>query len=1137
MGSLEPVKITPAILPQAQSTPNAAVDDAKSAEEDNSKSNSSSSKSKKDIQSFNDLLNNFPMIARQMHPGLERVFKQFHQDMKTQADSHKRRRPSVLSRRRSSASSHSGSNGSIHSRFSNGHPRPPSVTTLHVDEEEEHLRSSLENAVTAAIDLFQLVDKQQLTLLGSSTDLTGPMVERLIERYVIEQLHDSAVFPKLCDSRKLEDLELESRIHQMQHVDVAQVGISIEEGRKGKKILMKRLSRGVEEFRKLGVAGSPQQMIDVLLSTQKLVTDTDSTLEGGADGSERSRSMMTMNADTLVSLLLIVVIRSQVRHLQARLTYMRKFSFIDDVESGETGYALSTFEAVLSYLASDSGNLRQASKRNKRLWQATKEGNIEEIKRIIDPDPLRSSSHSGNAETHASGSENGLGDGEADAFKSLTPSTSSQQSLDERFSQAPTATETPTESSKLAHVFPFQARNGSGLSIPPQRKVKRVSMDIRSFSTSSELSAFSRTSTTDSRAVIIEGDTSVETLTQTQDAQGVSILMMAVEAKQPQTLSYLLSVEDCYPLKFFLEDTNDEGTTLLSAAVQLADAELTNVLLARLMQAQDEETVAQYLACADIRGRTVAHYLFNAPDLMARIGALLPWRQKDKNGQTPVLALCRSYDHPRYSEMVNDALQLATHEQKDRQRLHLDDHVDGKGNTLLHAVSDPSLAVRMLRHCDSDANAMNDKKFTPLMVASKYGRIDMVRAFLGDQRVDILAKELRGMTAVELAKDDEVRNRIDDMVLVSNVPATDGRVTSVVRSFFVEDASIRLIIKSAVRNDNGMIGVTTCRRSLSDFENLAQWLSMEHPASWLPSIFNFRSPFQIPSRPSRATLQDIQVRLDKFLTIMLAHSTFSTHELLWEFILFPEIQPDMMAERSRKKGEIRAENIRDNYEPIEDVKDVESFVGYARETLRPVNHSSKSVIRRTASIQNGFADYAVALSLCASSLKTVPFLPEAHTNAFSRYATCFQVSESDPYKFFHQDFQAIASSTLAILSSLSRPHSLISSLQTTQKVLDRNLASMRRSDRWPLGLLDDTRKNFQAEAQEKTEKSREELRTIGSELSYTQQTVASELASWQELHAKLGRRTIRTLARRMVIKQRATLDSMKRAMRGVINVD
>ena len=157
-------------------------------------------------------------------------------------------------------------------------------------------------------------------------------------------------------------------------------------------------------------------------------------------------------------------------------------------------------------------------------------------------------------------------------------------------------------------------------------------------------------------------------------------------------------------------------------------------------------------------------------------------------------------------------------------------------------------------------------------------------------------------------------------------------------------------------------------------------------------------------------------------------------------------------------------------------------------------------------------------------------------NAFSRYAMCFQISDSNPYKLFHQDFQAISSSILAILSSLSRPHSLISSLHTTQKALDRHVSSIRRSDRWPLGLLDDTRKNLQAEAQEKTGKSRDELRTIASELSYTQRTVASELASWQDLHARLGRRAIRALAQRMVVKQRDTLDNMKRAMRGVINV-
>lgn len=1122
IGSFEAIKITPAMLPNLYLGAKQPSDQVTSL--DSSPKSESSSPTKKDVKSFNDLLNTFPMIARQMQPGLERVFKEFHKEMSERAQTAQARPSSKLSRRASEASAHSSQNGSIHSRFSSSHAKSSSVATLNVYEEEDYMRRTLESAVTAAIDLFQLVDKQQLSFLGATTELTGPVVERLIERYVTEQLHDSTLFPMLCNSRKLDDLELESQIHHMAHVDISQVGIAIEDGRKGKERLMKRLADGVGEFRKLGIAGSPQQMMDILLATQKVVTNSEPTTrmddnyktqDEGAMVSEKPASAMAMNADTLVSLLLVVVIRSQVRHLQARLTYMRNFIFIDDVESGELGYALSTFEAVLSYLGTDSGGLRRASRRNNRLWKATTMGELSEVQAILEPD----SDQRRNGKNPSLNLENEfeeISKHNEDAISDLRTRFSGKEN---GFDEADYIYETPTDNlsaghSSLAHVFPFQSMPDTETANLKKRKNKRVSMDIRSISNSSENSfksqSASRTSTIDS-----------------------IILMMAVNARQSAVLEYLLNLENFYPINVILEDSNSEGTTLLSAAVQSSSLDLVEILLRHVLETRDKQPILDYFAKVDSRGRTVAHYLFNAPNLIPRFGDLLPWRQKDKHGQTPLLALCRSYDHPNYSKMVNDALHFATQEQSDGRPLSLDNHVDGKGNTLLHVVNDAQLAMILMRHCDSDANATNDKRFTPLMVASKYGRVDMVRAFFSDNRVDIFARELRGMTAVELAKDDEIRNRIDDMVLVSNVPADDGRVTAVVRSFFVEDASIRLIIKSAIRNGNGMIGVTTCRRSLSDFENLAKWLSVEHPASWLPSIFNFRSPFQIPSKPSRAALQDIQVRLDRFLKIMLAHSTFSTHELLWEFILFPEIQPEMMAERSRKKAEIRVENIKEQYEPIDDIKDVESFVGHARESIRGVNHSVKSVTRRVANVRNISFDLTTAFDLCTRSLATLPFLPCAHITAFTRYATSTRLQECDPYKFFHQDLQAILSTILAILSSLSRPHSLITSLQNAQKAIERHTSSLRRSDRWPLGLLDETRKGIHAEAQDRAQKSLEEFRAVGSELRYTQQTVAGELAGWQDLHAKLGKRAIRALAERMVIKEKDRLEGMTRAMRGL----
>ena len=1142
IGSYEQLKITPASLVGIAS--NFRSQDDTSTETSKDKAGTGSA-GKKDIDSFSGLLNSFPMIARQMQPGLEKVLKGFREEMQNRPKAPSRK-GSVYSRR-SSASSRK-SNGSIHSKHSNGHPIAPSSASTLLFEEEQPMRKALETAVTAAIDLFQQVDKQQLSFLGSTTDLTGLAVERLIERYVTEQLHDSTLFPVLRDSRLMEDSGLESRIHVMQYIDVAQVGIAIEDGRKGKSEIMNRVAKGVDELQLLAVASSPQEMMDILLKTQKAIaSDTGSRIESKiADGhkqtseeSEKNISLAGMNADTLVSLLLLVVIHSQVRHLHARLAYIRNFMFVDDIESGEQGYALSTFEVVLSYLASDSGGLRKASRGNKRLWQAIQEGKRAIVKSILEPASLENRSICDDEDQAAVLDENTSHEENHHLINDDLDSVGSPariSSIEDGYI---------SEGSTLAHVFPFQAATSP-------RKRKHVSMDMRSLSNSSEISFVSRTTTLDSRTTGIEGDTSIATLAQTQDTEGSSIPMMAVEARQSEVLDYLLTLDNFFPPKVVLEDSNKEGTTLLSAAVQLGHAELIEILLRSIFRVRNKVELKEYFARPDNRGRTVAHYLFNAPQLIERFWDILNWRQKDRNGQTPLVALCRCYDHPDYDQMVKDSLRFATYSQGDGQPLHLDDHIDAKGNTLLHVVNDPSIALQILRHCDSDANATNDKQFTPLMVASKYGRMDMVRVFFGDKRVDTLMKESRGMTAVELAKDDEIRNRIDDMVLVSNVPAANGRVTAVVRSFFVEDASIRLIIKSAVRNDNATIGVTTCRRSLTDFESLANWLSLEHPASWLSSIFNFRSPFQLASRPSKAVLYDIQVRLDKFLKIMLAHSTFSTHELLWEFILFPEIQAEMMAERSRKKVEIRSENIRDEYEPIEDIREISTFVEHARDSIRGIDYSTKSVIRRTNSNQVGLSstysllastvftnkasDFSLAVDFSAKSFATLTYLPAPHIHALFRFAMCCRSLPSDPYRFFFQDMQAILATILAILSSLARPHTLINSLVSIEKAIDRHDSSLRRSDRWPLGLLDETRKGIHAEAQERAAKSREELRAVSCELRYTQQTVAGELAGWQDLHAKLGKRAIRVLAERMVVREKDRLECMKRAVRGVVEL-
>jgi hypothetical protein len=69
------------------------------------------------------------------------------------------------------------------------------------------------------------------------------------------------------------------------------------------------------------------------------------------------------------------------------------------------------------------------------------------------------------------------------------------------------------------------------------------------------------------------------------------------------------------------------------------------------------------------------------------------------------------------------------------------------------------------------------------------------------------------------------------------------------------------------------------------------------------------------------------------------------------------------------------------------------------------------------------------------------------------------------------------------------------------------------------------------EKEEKVRKEKNEVEDAGRELRYTQQVVASELAGWQDLHEKMGRKAIKDLVKGVLIVEKARLEGMNRAMR------
>jgi hypothetical protein len=58
-----------------------------------------------------------------------------------------------------------------------------------------------------------------------------------------------------------------------------------------------------------------------------------------------------------------------------------------------------------------------------------------------------------------------------------------------------------------------------------------------------------------------------------------------------------------------------------------------------------------------------------------------------------------------------------------------------------------------------------------------------------------------------------------------------------------------------------------------------------------------------------------------------------------------------MVERSKKKAETRMEKVREEFPPVEDTRDVEVFVTYAKDSVRSINYACRSVTRRANAVR------------------------------------------------------------------------------------------------------------------------------------------------------------------------------------------
>ncbi|CAL9728445.1 hypothetical protein MOUN0_D04346 [Monosporozyma unispora] len=317
---------------------------------------------------------------------------------------------------------------------------------------------------------------------------------------------------------------------------------------------------------------------------------------------------------------------------------------------------------------------------------------------------------------------------------------------------------------------------------------------------------------------------------------GQSVLSICITNFQNNTAINLLSnkeFEVFYPLEDLLDDESIDGSTLLIQALKYSNNEMASILVDILKINCSENEIVLYLKRQDRDGRNAAHFLNDQVDLLEKIGKYIQWDSKDCTSQTPLFTIFRSYDQAHYDLMIRKSLELSDHWYKTKKKkpLDLEEHMDAKGNTLLHIVkSNVDILLNTVENIN--VNKCNKKGLTPLMVFVKYNRTQNVEIILNDPRTIFdKTKDRNGLDCFDYAQDEKIiellgRHALENRTVFHHIFAHSLK--------FHQNTSYSLKVSVKISHSNISYSYKTFNLNLKTIKNLFRVLLKAYPLTFLP---------------------------------------------------------------------------------------------------------------------------------------------------------------------------------------------------------------------------------------------------------------------------------------------------------------
>lgn len=247
------------------------------------------------------------------------------------------------------------------------------------------------DTIDTAISKFQALGSATINKIATETGLSGTDLANMIGLHIENQLHQS-LWEKTVDLCHEADTKTLDNCWKVKDISIEQVGIPI----KNIDILFdfdELVSEAVKLFSSIATVSGVQSKTKVLLMVMQILSGGNpkpdplesEALQRVAKCSVHYNSELrndpnfislqsNISADVLLSLMLLVVVRSNILCVNSSLFYIQTFSF-EDVNLGQLGYALSTLEAVLFHLDEANTKMVSLSQANSSLWSIVNSDN------------------------------------------------------------------------------------------------------------------------------------------------------------------------------------------------------------------------------------------------------------------------------------------------------------------------------------------------------------------------------------------------------------------------------------------------------------------------------------------------------------------------------------------------------------------------------------------------------------------------------------------------------------------------------------------------------------------------------------------------------------------------------------------